>query len=169
MIGLGELAGGGFLSFAHDVSADGSVVVGRSVTAVFDEAFIWDEIHGMRNLREVLIDEFGVDLSGWLLIAALGVSEDGHTIAGWAFNPQGYDEAWIARLPRLGMLGDMNCDGAFNGADIDPFFIALGDPVSYAGRFPGCDILNGDINTDGALNGGDIDPFFRCLGGGSCP
>ncbi|MCH8806431.1 MAG: hypothetical protein IH986_10125 [Planctomycetes bacterium] len=62
--------------------------------------------------------------------------------------------------------GDMNCDGRFNGADIDPFFLALGDPPAYAARFPNCNILNGDMNGDGALNGADLDPFFQLLGGG---
>ncbi|MCH8805377.1 MAG: hypothetical protein IH986_04745 [Planctomycetes bacterium] len=65
--------------------------------------------------------------------------------------------------------GDMNCDGAINGADIDPFFLALGDPSAYTAQFPNCDILNGDMNGDGRVNGGDIDPFFVCLGGGACP
>ena len=65
--------------------------------------------------------------------------------------------------------GDMNCDGAFNGADIDPFFLALGDPAAYELAFPECDIMLGDMNVDGAVNGADIDPFFECLGGGGCP
>ncbi|MCH8808085.1 MAG: hypothetical protein IH986_18615 [Planctomycetes bacterium] len=67
------------------------------------------------------------------------------------------------------MPGDMNCDGAFNGADIDPFFLALGDPPAYRLQFPNCDPLNGDMNGDNRLDGGDIDPFFTCLGGGNCP
>ncbi|MCH8807413.1 MAG: hypothetical protein IH986_15195 [Planctomycetes bacterium] len=66
-------------------------------------------------------------------------------------------------------FGDLNCDGAFNGADIDPFFLALGDPAAYAIAFPNCDPLLGDMNSDGRLDGGDIDPFFACLGGGACP
>ena len=65
--------------------------------------------------------------------------------------------------------GDMNCDGSINGADIDPFFLALGDPAGYAAMFPNCDVLSGDMNGDGLLNGADIDPFFVCLGGGFCP
>ena len=65
--------------------------------------------------------------------------------------------------------GDMNCDGAFNGGDIDPFFLALGAPAVYAAQFPNCNILLGDMNGDGSVNGGDIDPFFACLGGGACP
>lgn len=62
--------------------------------------------------------------------------------------------------------GDLNCDGDFNGADIDPFFFALGDPFAYAAAFPTCDPLLADMNADGAVNGGDIDPFFEALGGG---
>ena len=65
--------------------------------------------------------------------------------------------------------GDLNCDGDLNGADIDPFFLALGNPELYALVYPGCDILRGDINGDGALNGADIDGFFACLGAGGCP
>ena len=65
-------------------------------------------------------------------------------------------------------FGDLNCDGAFNGGDIDPFFLALGDPAAYAIAFPTCEPLLGDMNGDGRLDGGDIDPFFACLGGG-CP
>ncbi|MCH8807590.1 MAG: FG-GAP repeat protein [Planctomycetes bacterium] len=65
--------------------------------------------------------------------------------------------------------GDMNCDGRLDGADIDPFFLALGDPAAYLLQFPKCDPLNGDMNGDGRLDGGDIDPFFACLGGGQCP
>ena len=65
--------------------------------------------------------------------------------------------------------GDLNCDGRFDGADIDPFFVALADPAAYAALFPDCDLLKGDMNRDGRLDGGDIDPFFACLGGGGCP
>ncbi|MCH8807158.1 MAG: right-handed parallel beta-helix repeat-containing protein [Planctomycetes bacterium] len=66
------------------------------------------------------------------------------------------------------VYGDLNCDDAFNGADIDPFFLALGDPAAYAMAFPNCDALLADMNADGSVNGGDIDPFFQCLGG-ACP
>jgi hypothetical protein len=61
--------------------------------------------------------------------------------------------------------GDMNCDGAVDGFDIDPFFLALGDPAAWQARFPGCDLLNGDINRDGTADGFDIEPFFGLLQG----
>ncbi len=59
------------------------------------------------------------------------------------------------------ICGDANCDGMFNGADIDPFFLALGNPRLWEATYPNCDILCvADINDDGFVNGGDIDPFF---------
>ncbi|MCH8805092.1 MAG: hypothetical protein IH986_03280 [Planctomycetes bacterium] len=67
------------------------------------------------------------------------------------------------------VLGDLNCDGAFNGGDIDPFFLALGDPPGYHAAFPACDIMLADMNGDGSVNGGDIDAFFACLAAGGCP
>ena len=83
--------------------------------------------------------------------------------------PQFHSTGGAAWIPDPVSPGDMNCDGVFNGGDIDPFFLALGDPAAYTAAFPGCNILNGDMNSDGRLDGGDIDPFFECLGGGACP
>jgi hypothetical protein len=65
--------------------------------------------------------------------------------------------------------GDLNCDGAVNGYDIDPFVLALTSPTEYATVYPSCNILNADTNCDGAVNGYDIDPFVACLTGGCEP
>jgi hypothetical protein len=70
---------------------------------------------------------------------------------------------------RVTMRGDLNCDGVTNGADIDPFFLALADLAAYAVSFPTCNRMNADVNADGSVNGADIDPFFECLGSGGCP
>lgn len=68
------------------------------------------------------------------------------------------------------LCGDCNCDGLFNGADIDPFFLALGDPAEWQRRYPLCDMVCvADINYDGAVNGADIDAFYTALGVGRCP
>ena len=77
------------------------------------------------------------------------------------------NDAFLARFSFFDR-GDLNCDGVFNGADIDPFFLALGDPAVYAAQFPNCDPLLGDMNRDDRLDGANIDPFFFCLGG-NCP
>jgi len=60
---------GTFHSDAWDVSADGSVVVGFSGVTLFQDkhAMIWDEAHGMRDLAQVLENQFGLDLTGWTL------------------------------------------------------------------------------------------------------
>ncbi len=63
-------------------------------------------------------------------------------------------------------LGDLNCDGAFDGADIWALFTGLTDWQQYLRDYPGCDLLNGDMNGDGYVDGGDITPFFDLLGGG---
>ena len=103
MIGLGDLPGGNYYSEANATSADGSVIVGRSQSMDFppySEAFIWDANNGMRSLRDVLIQNYDLDLTNWTLWYAYGISDDGTTIAGTGFNPEGYTEAWIATLPQ---------------------------------------------------------------------
>jgi hypothetical protein len=60
--------------------------------------------------------------------------------------------------------GDMNCDGQVSFADINPFVLALTDPVAWQAMYP-CSILNGDINEDGLVNFRDINPFVALLVG----
>jgi probable HAF family extracellular repeat protein len=101
MMGIGRTDPQFFESVALDVSADGSVIVGSIADPLWDtkEAFIWNERDGMRHLQTVLIDDFGLDLSGWHLRSASEVSADGLTIVGSGGNPDGHGEVWIAVLP----------------------------------------------------------------------
>jgi endonuclease/exonuclease/phosphatase family metal-dependent hydrolase len=59
--------------------------------------------------------------------------------------------------------GDMNCDGATDFGDINPFVVALSNPALWNQVYPGCELLNGDVNADGALDFGDINPFVALL------
>ena len=43
------------------------------------EAFVWNPVNGMRNLR-LLLTEYGVDMTGWRLDYATSVSAEGSTI-----------------------------------------------------------------------------------------
>jgi uncharacterized membrane protein len=88
-------------SEAYATSADGSVIVGRAVDQNGeDAAFIWDAVHGMRNLQDVLTNDFGFDLSDWHLSAAYDVSADGRTIVGIGTRIDAYHgEAWVAVIP----------------------------------------------------------------------
>ncbi|MBN2582940.1 MAG: PEP-CTERM sorting domain-containing protein [Planctomycetes bacterium] len=104
MVALGDLPGGSVYSNAFAVSADGSIVLGTGRTAQGNEAFIWDASHGMRNLRGVLTAEYGLDLTGWTLTAAWGISDNLTTITGTGKDPQGSTAAWIAVIPEPGTL-----------------------------------------------------------------
>ena len=106
MVGLGDLPGGPSRTRAQALSGDGTVVVGSSWSASGQEAFVWDATNKMRSLRALLVDEHDLDLTGWTLMSANGVSDDGQTIVGVGVNPDGHTEAWIATLPGLDSDGD---------------------------------------------------------------
>ncbi len=59
--------------------------------------------------------------------------------------------------------GDLNCDGIVDFDDINPFIIALADPVAYQQAYPDCNFLNGDCNGDGYVDFDDINPFIVLL------
>jgi probable HAF family extracellular repeat protein len=165
MQGLGDLPGGYFDSWAWAASADGAVIVGTSLTALNNEAFIWDVAHGMRRLKDVLETEYGLDLTDWILEYATAISPDRRAVVGWGINPSGWREAWLAILPPPILPGDLNCDGSVGFGDINPFVLILSDLVAWQAAYPGCPILNGDINGDGSVNFGDINPFVALLTG----
>ncbi|MFZ0847410.1 MAG: autotransporter domain-containing protein [Pseudolabrys sp.] len=99
MLGLGWLPGGGNGSTAVAVSADGSVVVGVSDSANYSggEAFKWTQAAGIKSVKDLLVAS-GVNMTGWSLLSATGVSGDGTVIVGEGVNPSLKDEAWIARF-----------------------------------------------------------------------
>ena len=59
--------------------------------------------------------------------------------------------------------GDLNCDGAVDALDIEPFIMALFDPESYPDVYPDCYIDRADINGDGRIDALDIEPFIDLL------
>lgn len=110
-LSLGDLENGTGISIAYDLSDNASVVVGASTSIagqpfgdsiIFNgqsqEAFIWQPQLGMRSLKTVLTNDYGLDLTGWTLLVATSVSADGSTIVGTGINPQGKEEAWVANL-----------------------------------------------------------------------
>jgi uncharacterized membrane protein len=97
---LGHLPGlrGTVYSFASDISNDGTVIVGGSGEDARFQAFRWTAASGMRSVQQML-QELDVDLTGWKLGAASGVSADGSVIVGDGINPEGDWEAWVAVIP----------------------------------------------------------------------
>lgn len=102
VVGLGDLPGGDFTAQANAVSADGSVVVGFGFDEEGQQAFVWDEANGMRRLIDVAENDFGLDLTGWQLVEARGISDDGLTIVGDGINPESDQEGFLVHLPEPG-------------------------------------------------------------------
>jgi uncharacterized membrane protein len=97
MDALGRLDGATIGSFAWDVSADGSTVVGYADDADRGYAVMWTPDSGLQKVQQILMDA-GVDLTGWRLRNATGISNDGRKIVGYGTNPDGKTEAWLADL-----------------------------------------------------------------------
>jgi probable HAF family extracellular repeat protein len=83
-------------SYAYAVNADGSVVVGQS-NGASDHAFRWTAGTGMQSIQSLLAAA-GVNMTGWQLLSARGVSANGSVIVGYGTDPSAQTEGWIARL-----------------------------------------------------------------------
>lgn len=98
MEGLGERSPGSyFWREAHDVSADGSVVVGQqNGEGDLGGAFIWTRDGGLRLLDDVLRQDYGLGeaIGGLKLNSAVAISNDGQTIVGTSGKL-----GWIVSIP----------------------------------------------------------------------
>lgn len=97
MSDIGLLPGGTY-SQAFAVNADGSVVVGTADSPRYfaNEAFRWKASTGMQSIIG-LLESSGVNVTGWLLRTATGISADGTVIVGYGDHPGTSSDAWIAR------------------------------------------------------------------------
>lgn len=151
-----------------DASADSSVFVGTGLSDT--GALTWDPAkNGPRLLQDVLVNDYGLDLTGWWLRDAYGVSADGTTIVGRGTNPDGNPEGWIVHLPLCAIPGDPGCDGDVNDdCVIDPLdsgFILSRFGCDVAGGDPGC--VAADANVDGLVD--PLDVGFVLARFGECP
>jgi probable HAF family extracellular repeat protein len=133
---------------AYDVSADGAIVIGRSIgnpNRQGPQSFLWREGHPMMNLADVLTEELGVDLDGWFL-TAYAISADGSTIVGQAF------DGLTLYYPFIAVIGDrclesfdLDADGATTAEDV---YLALAEPS--------------DLNNDGFVDAWDALDVAAC-------
>lgn len=79
------------------------------------------------------------------------------------------DDLRITATPLGGGRGDVTCDAALTNFDVDPFVLALVDPMGYAIAFPFCDARRADFDGDGELTNFDVDAFVTCLVNLGCP
>ncbi len=92
----------------------------------------------------------------------------GTTDSSWRYCGWNIDDIALTALTCTAPLltGDLNCDGAIDFDDIDPFIVALGGQLGYEQAYPGCHWLSADANGDGTVTFDDIDLFVALLGGG---
>ncbi len=149
---LGDLPGGTSYGQALGMNADGSVIVGTSRTPNGDEAFIWDQARGMRNLKTVLETEHGLNLADWQLYYAEAMSPDGQHIVGMARNPQGNNEAYLVtiRNPLL-CPGDADYDDHVDFDDLNLVLAAWGREEGQIGFIP-----EADVDQSGAIDFNDL-------------
>jgi probable HAF family extracellular repeat protein len=144
-------------------SADGSLIVGLANIAPYDcigVGYIWDAQHGMRNLRQALIDEYGLsEVGSWGRLFPSGVSSDGTVICGTGDGPDGTFQAWVAHLPGVGggCAADFTADRTLNIQDFLAFLQAFATADTRA-----------DFDHDGAVNLGDFLAYLSAFAGG-CP
>jgi probable HAF family extracellular repeat protein len=168
MVGLGPL------THAWGVSGNGTVVVGRRLDDNGSEPMVWDTARGARTLRGLLVDEYGLDLSGWTLIKATEVSGDGRTIVGQGINPNGDWEAWRAVLPSCApcqLFGDVSPAAPEQGdcaVDVDDLVYIVGaygaaDPCL---NFPGSNLVPcGQVCTEGLVDVDELVAIVRAYAG----
>lgn len=117
--------------------------------------------------------------SGW--VSAQGVFRGQDSVFLWLNSPMGDGHSLIQGptghfqalatdfavcLATPTLLGDLNCDGAVNFGDINPFVQYLLDFTGWQAAFPGCPPEVGDINGDGEYPSfADVNPFVALLSG----
>jgi subtilisin-like proprotein convertase family protein len=104
--------------------------------------------------------------SDWTLSVCDGFGADVGTLVDWSITTElaGEDTCPLC----AGDRGDVNCSGAIDFFDIDPFLLGLFDLATYQATYCGGSICAIDIDCSGAVDFFDIDPFLACLFG-ACP
>jgi hypothetical protein len=112
-------------------------------------------------------DTYTLTVSDQIVDVAAGVSLDGELVKpdGSAPLPSGDGVAGGSAVAQFAvtLAGDLNCDGAVDFQDINPFVLALTDGSAYEATYPGCPLANGDINGDGYVDFADINGFIALL------
>jgi hypothetical protein len=164
-------------AFGVAVAIDGPVaVIGAAADDDVGSAYVfirqasgqWLETAKLRAEDPSAGDAFGghrgVAISGSTALIANVYDDDQGEDAGAAYIfAVGPDEDGDGVMDACEFPGDVNCDGAVDAFDIDPFVLALTDPAGYAAKFPNCTIVNADCNGDGTVDAFDIDPFVKLL------
>ena len=141
MVGLGILPGHEG-SQANLVSADGSVIAGYSYSSASGRRyFIWTARDGMRALKDLLLQDHGIDVNDWGALESRALSYDGDTLVGFGTNPQGSQEAWVVRLNIGPVVVDADNDGMSDAWEI-LYGLDPNDPLDAALDLDGDGLMN---------------------------
>ncbi len=102
---LGSVSSDDYISVAYDVS-DNGIIVGTEIDydVIPQYAIIWDEEHGVRDLKDVLVNDYGYDFDDWLLSDAVYINPEGTYLVGNGFDPDGNNIVWEATIPEPATL-----------------------------------------------------------------
>ena len=171
LVSLGDLPGGFEESTPVAVSNAGARVVGTGCTGLFDgtcitEPYLWEPMRGMRRLADALVDEYGIDLTGWSLDSVAHMSPDGRSIVGTGTNPLGQREAWLVTLPPADVMT----------LEVEPTTVAAGGQLNFhtAPSLPGHIVMTAVVQVNGAPSFtpfavGFFDNLLRFSRGGVVP
>ena len=104
--GWQPMTSGGAFGVADDLTPNGEYAVGN-IGFGSGQAFLWDANDGLRILQTQLTAR-GINLTGYTLTDAYGITDDGGTIVGQALAPGGSTTTYVAVLPEpsgICMLG----------------------------------------------------------------
>jgi probable HAF family extracellular repeat protein len=156
MIYLGDLPNGHRADIPYAVSGDGSIIGGRSSGG---DAMLWTAENGSRVLKQILIEDYGLDLSAWnRLYEVQAISDDGRSVVGkgqfWNI-PSGtgsHNEAFLAYLPPLPCDLPGNVDGncVVDARDGAAFPACMTGPAA-PGLEASCHYADVDQDTDADL------------------
>jgi probable HAF family extracellular repeat protein len=155
---LGDLPGAtADFSSARAATGDGAIIVGVATNAEGENAaFVWDAAHGMRDLRALLLEDYGLPVEDWTLIEARGVSNvagGAYTIVGAGMNPAGIPEGWVAYLEPVACSDGLDDDG-----DLAVDFPADSGCLRRSDPSETFDCADGlDNDDDGQIDAADLD------------
>ncbi len=127
-----------------------------SVYAFTFDGIDWNEHAKIGASDNLAGNQFGtsVAIDQDLMLVGCYASNDGANDAG---------SAYFTPIYCPPSVGDLNCDGAIDLGDVEPFALALVNSSAYAAANPACHISKGDMNDDGQVRGDDIAVWLDVL------
>lgn len=157
MVDIGSLPGT-TITEAYDVSADGRVIIGRSIgnpQLQGPQSFVWREGQAMRNLSDIIRERLGRDFGNWYFTAQ-AISADGTTVVGSAYDGSSLTYPFVAVIADP-CPADFDANGGIDGGDLAAYFAAF-----EAGD------ASADVDFNGGVDGGDLASFFSMFEAGGC-